>query len=57
MSRGPVAALAAIGRRFIGGYRSRSNAWNLKQSKYMPHQGEQEKARRRRQMQAGKLAA
>lgn len=26
-------------------------------SKYEPHQGDQEKARRRRQMQAGKLAA
>jgi hypothetical protein len=47
-----VESLAAIRRHFIGGYRSRSHPLNLKKSKYTPHQGEQEKARRLRQAAA-----
>jgi hypothetical protein len=39
-------ALAAIGRRFIGGYRTRDYVRN---SRWMPHQGKREIARRLRQ--------
>lgn len=41
-------ALASIGRHFIGGFRTTKNA--PKRGRYMPHQGERECARRRRQM-------
>ena len=45
-------ALNGIGRRFIGGYRTRvGNPDWYNRSKYMPHQGKQEAARRLARMQ------
>lgn len=50
--RGDVAeSLAAKGLRFIGGFRTRKYRPDYG-SKYMPHQGEQERARRKRKMEA-----
>lgn len=46
-----AAALAGIGRYFIGGFDTGGSAWskNRQPSKYEPHQGKQEMARRVRQ--------
>lgn len=45
-------ALNAIGRRLIGGYRTRNgSSWWYSRSKYTPHKGKQEAARRLARMQ------
>lgn len=45
-------ALGGIGRRLIGGFRTRKGSPTA--GKHMPHQGDKEKARRRRQMAKGR---
>lgn len=45
-------ALAQIGRYLLGGYRTRvGNPQRVHHSRYMPHQGKQEMARRMRNME------
>ena len=45
-------ALNGIGRTLIGGYRTRNGSnWWYNRSRYMPHQGKQEAARRLARMQ------
>jgi hypothetical protein len=48
-------ALASIGRRLIGGFRTRDAWYYARRSYYRPHQGKREIARRLRQ--AAKVAA